>query len=189
MVGPEGFPGEGAQLQRLFPLVFLAMAAGPSLASILLTGITDRREGLRGLLSRMSRWRVNIVWYGIALLITPLLLITILASLTLISPVFIPGIITTSDKITLLFFSFVGGLAAGFFEELGWTGFAVPKMQLRYGAYVTSLMLGLIWAMWHFLADFWGSYAAFGLLYVPHEKTDEFTMNLRGYPTISFQNC
>ncbi len=168
MVGPEGFPGEGAQLQRLFPLVFLAMAAGPSLASILLTGITDRREGLRGLLSRMSRWRVNIVWYGIALLITPLLLIAILAALTLISPVFIPGIITTSDKITLLVFSFVGGLAAGFFEELGWTGFAVPKMQLRYSAFATSLMLGLIWAMWHFLADFWGSYAAFGLLYVPH---------------------
>jgi len=168
VVGPEGFPGEGAQLQRLFPLVFLAMIAGPSLAGILLTGIIDGREGLRGFFSRMIRWRVDIRWYGVALLITPLLLAAILAALTLISPVFVPGIITTSDKIALLVFSFVGGLAAGFFEELGWTGFAVPKMQLRYGAFAASLMLGLIWAMWHFLADFWGNYAAFGLLYVPH---------------------
>ncbi|HWR26574.1 MAG TPA: CPBP family intramembrane glutamic endopeptidase [candidate division Zixibacteria bacterium] len=168
LVGPEGVPGEGMQLQRLFPLMFLAMIAGPSLAGILLTGITDGKEGLRGLFSRMSRWRVNIRWYGVALLITPLLLIAILAALTLISPVFVPGIITTSDRTALLVLSVVLGLAAGFFEEVGWTGFAVPKMELRYGAFVASLILGLIWAMWHFLADFWGGYAAFGMLYVPH---------------------
>ena len=168
LVGPEGVPGEGMQLQRLFPLVFLAMIAGPSLAGILLTGITDGKDGLRRLFFRMSRWRVNIRWYGVALLITPLLLTAILAALTLISPVFVPGIITTSDRTALLVFSVVLGLAAGFFEELGWTGFAVPKMQLRYGAFVASLMLGLIWAMWHLLADFWGGYAAFGMLYIPH---------------------
>ncbi len=168
VVGPEGFPGEGMQLQRLFPLVFLAMIAGPSLAGILLTSVTEGKEGLRGLLSRMSRWRVNIRWYGVALLITPLLLIAILAALTLISPVFVPGIITTSDRNALLVLSVVLGLAAGFFEEVGWTGFAVPKMQLRYGAFVASLILGLIWAMWHLLADFWGGYAAFGMFYVPH---------------------
>lgn len=168
VVGPEGFPGEGMQLQRLFPFVFLAMIAGPSLAGILLTGVTEGKEGLRGLLSRMSRWRVKIRWYGVALLITPTLLIAILAALTLISPVFVPGIITTSDRTALLVLSVVLGLAAGFFEEVGWTGFAVPKMQLRYGTFVASLMLGLIWAMWHLLGDFWGGYAAFGMLYVPH---------------------
>ncbi len=168
VVGPEGFPGQGEQLQRLFPLVFLAMAAGPSLAGVLLTGIIDGKEGLRGLFSRMVRWRVNMRWYGVALLITPLLLVAILAALTLISPVFVPGIITTGDKTAILVFSIIGGLAAGFFEELGWTGFAIPKMQKKHSAFATSIMLGVIWASWHLLPDFWGSYVAYGEVYVPH---------------------
>lgn len=62
----------------------------------------------------------------------------------------------------------MGGLAAGFFEELGWTGFALPKMQLRHSALAAALMLGVTWAMWHFLADFWGGFDACGTLYLPH---------------------
>jgi len=133
--GPGGIPGTTEQTEMLLPFVFLAMLAGPSLASILLTGIIDGRDGLRDLFLRLSRWRVNIRWYGAALLITPLLLTTILVALTLISPVFMPGIFTASDKVTLLGLSIAAGLAAGFFEELGWTGFAVPKMHLHHSAF------------------------------------------------------
>ena len=78
VVGPEGLPGSGAHIQKLVPIVFLAMIAGPSLTSILLTGIVDGRTGLRDLFLRQCRWRVNIRWYGTALLITPLLLTILL---------------------------------------------------------------------------------------------------------------
>lgn len=166
--GPGGIPGTTEQTKALFPFVFLAMIAGPSLASILLTGIVDGRAGLRELFLRQCRWIVKIRLYGAALLITPLLLTMILAALTLISPVFMPGIFTAGDKVTLLGLSIAAGLTAGFFEELGWTGFAVPKMQLHHSAFATGIMLGVIWAIWHLLADFWGGYAAYGTLYIPH---------------------
>ena len=168
VVGPEGLPGSGSQIQKLVPIVFLTMIAGPSLASILLTSIVDGRAGLRDLYLRQCRWRVNIRWYGAALLITPLLLTTILVALTLISPLFMPGIFTANDKVTLLGLSIAAGLTAGFFEELGWTGFAIPKMQMKYSAFATGIILGVIWAIWHLLADFWGGYSEYGELYLPH---------------------
>jgi len=82
--------------------------------------------------------------------------------------VFMPGIITANDKVTFLGLGIAAGLAAGFFEELGWTGFAIPKMQMKYSALATSIMLGMIWAIWHLLADFWGGYSVYGALYLPH---------------------
>jgi len=166
--GPGGIPGTTEQTERLFPFVLLAMISGPGLASILMSGMIYGREGLRDLFLRQCRWRVNIRWYGAALLITPLLLTAIFAALTLISPVFMPGIITASDKVILLGLSIAAGLAVGFFEELGWTGVAIPKMQMKHSAFATSIMLGVIWAIWHLLADFWGGYVAYGGLYLPN---------------------
>lgn len=168
-VGPKGFQSSGTQSWGQFLLVFLAMGAGPSLTSILLTGIVGGREGLRDLFSRLGRWRVNLSWYGAALLLNPLLLIAIFSFLTLLSPSFIPGIIKSSDKISMLGIGITGGLAAGFLEELGWMGFALPKMQLKYGALKAALLLGVIHGIWHFLSDYWGNagFAGFyGSLYL-----------------------
>lgn len=86
-------------------------------------------------------------WYG-TLLISPLFAAIVLFALSLVSPSFVPGIVTSNDKAALLVFGLVGGLAAGFFEELGWTGFAVPKLRLRHSVLVTGLMVGLLWGAW-----------------------------------------
>jgi membrane protease YdiL (CAAX protease family) len=48
------------------------------------------------------------------------------------------------------------GLGAGFFEELGWTGFAVPGLRRRYGVLATGLIVGVLWAAWHVLVVVWG---------------------------------
>ena len=50
----------------------------------------------------------------------------------------------------------VAGLVVGFFEELGWTGFAVPRLKQRYGVLNTGLIVGFLWGAWHFL-PFWKS--------------------------------
>jgi len=81
-----------------------------------------------------------------------------------ISSVFLPGILTTSDKASLLLFGFAVGLGAGFFEELGWTGFAVPGLRLRHGVLGTGLIVGLLWGAWHFLVTLWGSGSSSGAL-------------------------
>jgi membrane protease YdiL (CAAX protease family) len=156
VVAPHGIPGTTEQTDRLFPYVYLAMLAGPSVAGILLTGLVQGRAGLRDLLSRLIRWRVGARWYAVALLAAPLLTLVVLLALSLLSREFLPGILATDDRGSLLVFGIAVGLGAGFFEELGWTGFATPALRRRYGVLATGLILGVLWGAWHFLVNVWG---------------------------------
>lgn len=68
-----------------------------------------------------------------------------LLTLSLTSTEFLPGVFTTDDKASLLLFGIVAGLAVGIFEELGWTGFAIPRLRLRYSVFGTGLTVGVLW--------------------------------------------
>jgi membrane protease YdiL (CAAX protease family) len=155
--GPAGIPGTPQETERLFPLAFLAMLAGPSLAGILLTMLARGRDGLRELRARLLRWRVGTRWYALALLTAPLLTTGVLLSLSLFSRDFLPGIFTTPGKVPLLLFGLSVGLGAGIFEELGWTGFATPRLRSRHGVAAAGLLLGMVWGAWHILVNFWAS--------------------------------
>jgi membrane protease YdiL (CAAX protease family) len=150
VIGPGGILGTREVSEGLMPFVYLATLLGPSLAGILLTGLVDGRAGFRELLSRLLRCRVGARWYAVALLTAPLLITATLFVLSLTSPVFLPVIVTTDDKVSLLLTGIVMGLVVGFFEELGWTGFAVPRLRLRYGVLTAGLIVGLLWGAWHF---------------------------------------
>jgi uncharacterized protein len=102
--GPDGIPGTSEETTKLFPLVYLTTVAGPSLAGILLTGLVGGRASLREFLSLLLRWRVGARWYAVALLTAPLSVMATLFALSLLSPEFLPGILTTSDKASLLLF-------------------------------------------------------------------------------------
>jgi membrane protease YdiL (CAAX protease family) len=156
VIGPGGFPMTTEQFESLGPLVYLAMLVGPSAAGLLLTGLVEGRAGFRELLSRLLRWRVNARWYAVALLTAPLLATAVLLALSLLSPEFLPALFTSNDWPVLLLSGIVAGLVVGFFEELGWTGFAVPRMRPRYGVLTTGIIVGLLWGAWHFL-PFWES--------------------------------
>jgi hypothetical protein len=164
VIGPAGIPGTMEETETLFPIVFLAMLAGPSVAGILLIGLAQGRTGLRELLSRFLRWRVSAGWYAVALLTAPVSLTAVHLTLSLISSAVIPSVVTSQHKASVLLFGLAVGLAAGFFEELGWTGFAVPRMRLRYSLLVTGLTVGSLWGAWHFLVNVWASGTASGTL-------------------------
>lgn len=163
VIGPGGILGTKEVSEGLMPFVYLATLLGPSVAGILLTGLVDGRAGFRELLPRLLRWRVGARWYAVALLTAPLLITATLFVLSLTSPVFLPVIVTTDDKVSLLLTGIVMGLVVGFFEELGWTGFAVPMLRLRYGVLTTGLIVGLLWGAWHFPL-FSGSVSSSGAL-------------------------
>jgi membrane protease YdiL (CAAX protease family) len=74
---------------------------------------------------------VDAGWYVVALLTAPLVHTVVLLALSLTSPVFLPGIVTASDKVPFLLVGTAPGLLVGFLEELGWTGFALPRLRLR----------------------------------------------------------
>src|SRR5215212_3895416 len=149
--GPSEIPGSPEKFETRFGLVLLAWLAGPSVAGILLTGLLYGRAGLREFRSRLLMWRVGARWYAVALLTAPLSMMAVLLVLSLVSPEYLPRIFTASDRTALLLMGIAVGLTAGIFEELGWTGFAVPTLlrRMRYGVLSTGLIVGVPWAVWH----------------------------------------
>jgi uncharacterized protein len=153
---PYGMPAPSDQSEKAWPIVFVPYFLGPSIAGVLMTGLVHGRAGLRELLSRLLRWRVNARWYAVALLTAPLLVTPILLALSLTSPAFLPGIFTAANKVSLLLTGLVVALFfGGLLEELGWTGFAVPELRRRFSVLSTGLIVGFLWAAWHFLPTFW----------------------------------
>lgn len=150
--GPDGIPATPDQAV----ILGMAMLLGPAAASLLLIGLLSGRDGYRKLISRLLRWRVSARWYMVALLTAPLSTAAVLLVLSLFSPSFVPVILSASEKAPVITMGIVGGLMVGFFEELGWTGFAIPRMRLRYNLLTTGLVIGLLWGAWHFLL-FWES--------------------------------
>jgi membrane protease YdiL (CAAX protease family) len=166
VIGPSGLQPAATRPMQVVLLVFVAMLLGPSLTGITLTAVLDGKAGLLELSSRWLRWLVNLRWYAVALLTTPILLLLIGSLLSIVSPVFVPGLIAKSDKAMVLGFGLTVGLLAGFFEEIGWTGFAVPRMLTRRSVLATGLILGVLWGTWHVLGDYWGNVGAYGSLYL-----------------------
>jgi membrane protease YdiL (CAAX protease family) len=80
----------------------------------------------------------------------PLLMMAVLLALSFFSAGFLPGILVSGDKASLLLFGLAAGLTTGFCEELGWTGFAVPALRRHHGVVATGLIVGLLWGAWHF---------------------------------------
>lgn len=158
VVGPKLLAGKAMGPTDAFVL-FPVIVIGVCLVGIASTGITSGRRGLRDLFSRMGRWRVDARWYA-ALLIPPGLILVVLLSLrTLVSPVFAPN---------LFLLGIVFGLFPGFFEEIGWTGFAFPRMRARRSALGVGLLLGVLWGLWHApVVDYLGAAAPHGVYWLP----------------------
>ena len=150
VMGPEGFIGAQVTAESKMPLLFLAILSGPTVAGLLLTGILHGREGMRGLLKRLLKWRVGARWYAVALLTAPLVMAGTLFILSRFSPSFQPSIAAVDGQVTFLLAGIMGGLAAGLFEELGWTGFATLELRRRYRVVPTGLIIGVLWGAWHF---------------------------------------
>jgi membrane protease YdiL (CAAX protease family) len=157
VVGFDGFPGTADDFRVLLPMVVIAMLAGPSVAGVAATALFLGKPGLRNIWHRLLKGRVGTRWYVIALLAGPLTVYAVLTVLSLTSPVYRPGISTVGDPATHLVHGLVTGLLAGLFEEIGWTGFVIPRLRLHRGVFATGVIVGLVWGAWHLLVTWWGS--------------------------------
>jgi uncharacterized protein len=179
IVGTGSLPASAAQAERLFVPVYLAMLVGPSVAGLVVTALTGGRAGLRAYRERLLAWRVDVGWYAAALLTAPIAIALTLLVLSAVSPGFVPAIMSdqtyqgaagpihAASAVAFLLTALAVGIGAGFFEELGWTGLAVPKMLARHGVLVTGVGVGLVWGAWHLLAIYWGSGDAMGNVPAP----------------------
>jgi len=155
LIAVNGMPVTVAEAQAQLPFTIMVFLSGPLVSGLLLIGLVDGKKGFSDLLSRMLKWRIGVAWYALALLTAPLVFVTVHFLLTLASPVYSPGFLGT-DGASLVLMSVLSGLMVGFCEEIGWFGFAIPKLRLRYGVLATGLLVGVVWGAWHIMAnDIW----------------------------------
>jgi hypothetical protein len=128
VMGTGGMLGSEEISESLMPFVYLATLLGPVIAGILLIAIVDGKSGFKDFSSRLFKWKIAAHWYAVALLIAPILISIILFGFSMMSQSFLPTLVNADNKLGLLLTGIVMGLLVGFFEEVGWTGFAVPKL-------------------------------------------------------------
>jgi uncharacterized protein len=131
------------------PLAFVLLMLGtnvPSVLGVVFVALLRGRSGVRTLLGRLLHARIGLRWY------LAVLALTMLGPLALgVSVLFggaTPVVNNTVLGVLFLFaFSIFPGSAVG--EELGWRGFALPRMQVRDSALKASLIIGILWGSWH----------------------------------------
>jgi membrane protease YdiL (CAAX protease family) len=140
-------------------LMFPAMLLGPCLSSLALTAIIDGKPGLSDLLARLTRWRIPAIWYAV-LTLPPILVLLVLSALrAFLSPAYTPN----HFWLGILF-----GIPAGILEEIGWMGFAFPKLIQRRETFSSAILLGLLWSLWHLpVINFLGAATPHGSYWLP----------------------
>jgi len=141
-------------------LMFPVMLLGPSIAGFALTRVVDGKSGTQDLFLRMRLLRFPVRWYA-ALLIPPCLVLIVLYCMkAFVSPIFSPGRFLVGAGF---------GVPAGFLEEIGWTGYAFPKMCRRLNPFTAGILLGVLWGFWHLpVVDFLGTATPHGKYLVPY---------------------
>lgn len=138
---PVDLPVEPFQIAGAF--------AGPTLAAFIVTAVQSGRTGVRQLLGRYVQWRAGIQWY-LLVLFGPLLALTV-GAIPFLGLSILSAFIDNAPQIASFYLPVlvVGIILGPLWEEPGWRGFALPRLQQRSGSVAGSVILGLLWSLWH----------------------------------------
>ena len=135
------------------PMTFwtvVAITLGPCVSGFLMTAAVEGSDGVRRLLKRLVLWRVPLVWYLFVLLGIPLIFV--------LGTVFLPGALASFNSLTgeawakyLWLFPLVILVGGPLLEEPGWRGFALARLQHRFGPLLGTIVLGFLHSAWHMI--------------------------------------
>lgn len=117
----------------------------PGIVGFVLVAIFFGKNGLRTLLKTVVKWRIKVKWYVIVAVLG-----IALVGFSLLSFDVIYGRVITPDAFYNYFFYFILILPlSALWEEIGWRGFLLPILQEKNSALKASLIIGLVWGIWH----------------------------------------
>lgn len=120
---------------------------GPGLAAVIVAFVAGGRRELLGLLRQLGRWRVSPGWYGVALGV-PLGVCAAAFGAAVLAGAPVPRW-EPSDVLQVVGNLLLTVVVIGLFEELGWRGFLLPRLQRERTALLAALLVGLVWLPWH----------------------------------------
>ncbi len=151
-------------MQAFLPFSVIAILVwiggfAPTIAAIILTGVNSGRVGIRRLLGRVLQGPVGVFWYAFALFVTAAIGLMAIGLHVLFGG---GALVIDLSRWFLVFPVFLSAMIGGpLAEEFGWRGFALPRLQTNLSALVASLIIGVVWSLWH-LPVFWLE----GLIYI-----------------------
>jgi membrane protease YdiL (CAAX protease family) len=142
-----GIPGAsltGASGPTWAVILFVLGGFTPSIVALIMTGRIDGKEGLRSMMKRLNPRTVSLKWHLVILLVIGLATLFQLMIIRLLGYSFDLSLFLTRI-VFLLPLLILGPLS----EELGWRGYALGRLQTRWNALVSSLIVGFFWGLWH----------------------------------------
>lgn len=137
---------------------FLEILTGwaPGIAAVLVSAVIAGRAGVRELLRRFLIWRVGLQWYIVGLFLLAVIILGGIGLYVLCGGT-MPVIRAAGNPLWDIALTFLIFVLFGFLintEEIAWRGFALPRLQVRYGALVAALLITIPEVLLH-LPLFW----------------------------------
>lgn len=169
---PVALSTQGVISTQVPPALYYFASFGPFLAAMIIVTATEGLPGLRRLFSGLAKWRVGKGYAFFAIFMPPILfVIAFLVSRLLQGSWPDPSLLGNIDYLPRLGVLGVLGiwlLTFGLGEEMGWRGFALPRLQAGRSAFSAALIVGVLHTFWHLPAFFFrDTYIAMGLLGLP----------------------
>ncbi|MEC0174541.1 type II CAAX endopeptidase family protein [Paenibacillus favisporus] len=153
--------GMAANIQKDIPInlpISALMFVCPMIAALILVYQKDRTQGVKDLCRKILRIKIERKsWYIPVFLSMPLIMIISYGVMKSLLPSAPPLSFPPLTVVGLFLLFFVPGLC----EEIGWQGYVYDKLENRWNAWTASVMLGVIWQVWHV---------------IPHLQTDHSAM-------------
>ncbi len=129
-------------------LVFLFVIVGgvsPTIAALAATQLEFGKEGAKCLFGQFGLKGFSKLWF-LAAVFLPLALATCAILLwSIAGGTYVLDVVKLAEFLPLLIVSFLMNM----WEEIGWRGYALPTLQKKHNALVSSLIVGVFWALWH----------------------------------------
>lgn len=143
-------PPSGSDDPALIPwaLLNLPVFLGPTTVGFVIAGLTEGQPGIKRLWCRFWHRGLSLKWIFVALLLLPGLRFVAAMLTQAMNPETYPFLVE-GGVLNVLVFPVLAGAFSAIHEEFGWRGYALPRLQARWSALTSSIILGALTALWH----------------------------------------